>query len=380
MAAPKVIDPYTYVEGAKPPKGISVEFVSDIDPVPGRFASDYAYFDDAWTNFATPEFWREHGGKNRDRERAPIREAILALDDVYLGSNYQIVTGTGYTFASHKFITRSFSGSTADITVDHELSGTWGSMVSQSANYGHWILQRLPRLHTVQSHFPGVPMVNSEWRDDALLTQYGVDPANLIRLPSRVEDPTYVHIDRLLLATHLAPSSQQWAIDAPRLERLAEHWGRDAGEPGGTPELLYLERQENVERPGASNKSAIRDVLVDRGFTPWDPMTVPNTEQIRRIRGARVIVAEQGSAALTSMFAHAGLTVIIISPNVGFKTKPVRAGFDPLRVTWQRLTCEARGQHYANIESSPVRSSKRGWEVDIDILTRALDSYPLREW
>lgn len=362
---------------AKAPAGVSLEYVSKAKLETGKLASDLAFAGREWLDLDESKYWK---GVKRPRSDKSLLlpEAIVRVEDAYINRFGDVVTSSGIAFGGHGFGTRPHREPVDMTKVAGSLSGATGSILLGPRNYGHWILQRLPRLLSITNFDSNAKLINSVWGDESLLAQAGLSEDSIIRFPWYDDPEVFYHVDSVYLSTHLAKPSTVRVMEANRLQRVVHQFTAGINPDDSFPELLYIARAEDDFRTGATNKAEIRQMLEERGFRTWYPASEPIAKQIQYLRAAKVVVSEVGSQALTSMFAGPDTAVIILAPNMS-----VGAGggteFDPTWRTWQRVVCEARGQHFAQIVCSDIPAYKE-WSVEIDRVKGALDTYPHKRW
>jgi len=182
--------------------------------------------------------------------------------------------------------------------------------------YGHWLLDILPRLWTLAESGQAPPDMRIALPSDtpafglALLDQLGIrrdqlllhDPAAERLAPDRLLLPSLVHTDY-----RLHPASVGF------YDRLvAQH-----AAPGtGRPSRLFLSRAQyrRSDMPGRHlvNHETVRTVLEACGFTTIFPERLPWPEQLALFAGARVVVGEHGSAMKNLLFTPPGAVVVNI--------------------------------------------------------------------
>ncbi len=356
--------------------GVELVWKSDEPIEGGVLASDLAFVNGRWLDL---EHWRYWIGSKRPRNSTELMapEAVISVKEAFLGPDNQIVTAGGVTVNSRFFGSGFFDKPIPAANVVAEYSGTHGSAMLNARNYGHWLLQRLPRFVTLHEQFPGVPILNSVWGDQGLLAVLGIDESQIRRFPTK-DRGEFVYVDELLVPTHLSRPGLKRVQDKHRMERMVRSYTAGISDDPTLPELLYVARRPDDKRSGASNKDELQEYLESLGFVTWYPIDDSIERQIQHFRAARVVVSEIGSQALTSMFAGSDTTVIILTPEKS-KGWGTQRQFQPKWRQWQRVVCEARGQHYAQIVAASD-TAYRAFELDMTTVRQALDTYPLRTW
>lgn len=362
--------------GMTPPPGIKLEYLSTEPVAAGRLASDLAYVSGKWLDL---ELWRYWIGGRRPRNRRDLMapEAVISVKDALVSSSNQIVTLSGKTLYSPFIGSAPFLEPVPETSVIDELDGSYGTVLTRARAYGHWLLHRLPRLTTIREQFPEATILNSTWSDGGLLARLGVAESDVQRYPTAERDQ-FVYVENLLVPTHLSRPGLIRVQDRYRMDRVVEAFAGGIPQDPSLPELLYAARHPDERRPGAQNKEELQAYLESLGFVTWYPADDPIERQIQHFRSARVVVSEIGSQALTSMFAGPDTTVIILTPEKS-KGWGSQRQFQPKWRQWQRVVCEARGQHYAQIIAASD-TSYGSFDLDMSIVTKAMETYPLRTW
>jgi hypothetical protein len=362
--------------GMTPPPGISLEYLS-IDPVAtGRLASDLAFVNGKWLDL---EQWRYWIGGKRPRNRRDLMapEAVFRVKEALVSSSNQIVTLSGKTLYSPFIGSAPFLEPVPGTSVIDELDGTYGTILARARAYGHWLLHRLPRLSTIREQFPDATILDTKWNDGGLIARLGVSERDVQRFPASERDQ-FVYVENLLVPTHLSRPGLIRVQDRHRMDRVVKAFAAEIPQDSSLPELLYAARRPDERRPGGQNKAELQEYLESRGFVTWYPADDPIERQIQHFRAARVVVSEIGSQSLTSMFAGPDTTIIILTPEKS-KGWGSQHQFQPKWRQWQRVVCEAREQHYAQIVAA---SDTSYWSFDLEmsVVTKAMETYPLRTW
>ena len=183
--------------------------------------------------------------------------------------------------------------------------------------YGHWLLDILPRLWTLAAANPQPPdglrialPSDTPAFGRALLARLGIPPEHLLthdpnaeRLaPQTLLLPSLAHTDY-----RLHPASAAF-YDTLVIQHAAP------GPPG--PTHLFLSRAQysrpNIPGRHLLNHDDARALLEACGFTTIQPERLSWPEQLALFAGARVIVGEHGSAMKNLVFTPPGAVVINI--------------------------------------------------------------------
>jgi capsular polysaccharide biosynthesis protein len=182
--------------------------------------------------------------------------------------------------------------------------------------YGHWMLDILPRLWTQRGALGGIPPglrfalpMDTPRFGIALLEQFGIGGDRLVmydRLAEMLRAQTVVLPSLVHADYRLHPAAAAFYDDAV---------ARFATRADATPQLIYVSRAgyhaagQAVSRRLA-NEAQIRAVLESAGFTTVFPEKLPWREQLALFAGARVIVGEHGSAMKNLVFTPKDAVVV----------------------------------------------------------------------
>lgn len=373
---PEIVLADKFLSGKPFPKGIQFEYVSREPIAAGRLASDLAYVNGKWLDLEARRYWML-GRRPRDRRDLMAAEAVISVKEALVSSGNRIVTLSGKSLLSPFFGSLHVDEPIPSTDVIAEYAGTYGTALVRAGAFGHWLLHRLPRITTIHEQFPDATILNSAWPDGSLLQRLGIRDSGVQRYPTAERDQ-FVYVENLLVPTHLSRPGLVRVQDRYRMDRMVNSFTAGIGDDPTLPELLYVARRPDEKRSGASNKEELEGYLNSIGFATWHPTDHSIERQIQHLRAARVVVSEIGSQALTSMFAGPDTTVIILTPEKS-KGWGSQRQFQPRWRQWQRVVCEARGQHYAQIVAASD-TAYRAFDLDIPAVKQALQTYPLRTW
>lgn len=195
-----------------------------------------------------------------------------------------------------------------------------------TGHFGHWMLEYLPRFALALAHGanPRVLLVDDFMPDShyQALKMLAPDGAELHVVPRF----SALKVDRLEVVSTLnyavlAPQSDavtndQLAVDPALLSaavtEMAVRMDRVLGPVTGGPDKVYLSRRA-FGRRALVNADEIEDIARAAGFAIVQPETLGFAEQVRLMRGARVMVGPEGSSMMLGMFCRPGTTGILLN-------------------------------------------------------------------
>lgn len=210
----------------------------------------------------------------------------------------------------------------------------WSLMSQNSTAFGHWSHENLPRFLSwfARADLAGVPILI----DANMPPQHRQSLDFMIRgrCPVVVIPPGgRVFVSRLFACTEWAYMPHLITVDpqscpeqAVDFNVFASHTGPFAAQiakfgaevdrrfpprAAADAERLYIVRDEDRYRKLANN-AEISALLAARGYTTMRPEALRFPEQIRRLRAAREIVCQAGSAAHLGMYARAGTRMALL--------------------------------------------------------------------
>lgn len=310
-------------------------------------------------------------------EHDHLSEVVLELDDVVISSRGAVwkdgepVLGKPWGISRDSPALESAEGGAPLV----ELPGTHGSIVMRAAAFGHWLLHRLPRMHSLArtASPPNLVSVELPYDDQPFFDCYGFGDDTVHRLQRSPAER--VRVERLALTTHLAvPSGDRW-IDPQRLAALVddldERWNLVGQKPGSPSDVYITRRDRRGERDGCRNRDELERFFAEQGYTIVFPPDLSLPEQFALFRGARSIAGEMGSGMHWALACAPGTSITYVTPRSGTKNQP----FDPNRKSWMRAIADARGLHFAQIIASPDTDRNR-WLAELERVGAAWSSRP----
>ncbi|WP_448207494.1 glycosyltransferase family 61 protein [Azospirillum sp. sgz302134] len=218
-------------------------------------------------------------------------------------------------------------------------------------NYGHWMMEMLPKAHLVHTHLPElgarflVADVPGALRASmgASLALLGIDPARAVVVgdaPRRFAE--------LLLVEGL---TEHGAYMSPLVMDCVEALARAVGERPARP--LFVTRQAMGFRR-LVGEDALLLRAQEAGCVPVEPALLPLPDQIALFKGAARVTGVMGAAMTNIAFAAPGTPVALLTP----------AGM-PDTFFWFIATL--RGLDYTEIrcaQAGPVRGNMP-WDTDL---------------
>lgn len=184
------------------------------------------------------------------------------------------------------------------------------------SNYGHWLVECLPRITEFRKMFPeetmafGVAAGPSSMLQTRLdsLSWYGVGEGSWTTLnasPTRVTELFLISSNSIHSHTH----------DFEGLRTLATLARRKA-QTVGDSHRVYVRRPAGGRRK-LLNEHEVLDVMSMHGFRVVEPETMSVIEQVRLFAGAKIVVGVSGAALTNTLFCNPGTKVLTMMPNRG---------------------------------------------------------------
>ncbi|MBP0463612.1 glycosyltransferase family 61 protein [Roseomonas sp. PWR1] len=235
--------------------------------------------------------------------------------------------------------------------------------VEQFNNMFHWVADALPSI--AWRFAPGVPPVPlamqpdaAPYKAEALAVLAGGEPPPI--LPAG--DALFVR--RLYFGPFGAHTIAPLGAHRDLIGSIADAADASPAPADGLPPLLYISRRDAAKR-ALGNEAALEEALAARGFGVRLFSGRGFLEQVRLIRGARVIVAPHGAALGLLLFAHAGTAV--------FEVMPGMAQAAGLRFCMARLSRLLALRHRIWLE--PINALTGAWAASLDPLLADLDAW-----
>lgn len=184
------------------------------------------------------------------------------------------------------------------------------------ANYGHWLIECVPRIFEYRKMFPSLdmgfgisagPANMKQIRRDSL-SWCGVGEDEQVNLNA---DPALIH-DLLLVSGNSIHSHTHDFDGLLSLATLA----KTKGSHGTGLSRLYVKRPEGSRRR-VLNEDAVLDVLGLYGFCVVAPETMSANEQVELFSGAGVVIGVSGAALTNTIFCNPRTKVLTLMPNRG---------------------------------------------------------------
>ena len=240
--------------------------------------------------------------------------------------------------------------------VMHMIPRYWGAESGSSPNYGHWLLEDLPRLRGVEFYEQhSGEQVKLLVRDDMPvwmrdhLRLLGFDSSSWVNYSLEK-----VRVDTLVVpqmrrinshGTEYAPAERAWVAD--RLKSAA-----DVG-TANPPNRIFVSRQAQGRRK-ILNFDEVKRVLDDHGIVSVEPETLSVREQIRLFSGVELIVGVFGAGLTNMIFAEDASLLEIKPPNTQHTVYYVLANESVL--------------DYYLLMSEPRRGAKPYYKRDRDVI------------
>jgi hypothetical protein len=235
-----------------------------------------------------------------------------------------------------------------------------------SSNYGHWLVDDLPRLAAfaaVMRH-SGRPVRVAMHGYNEVIDSVRMQSVRLLLGDSvhiDLVDPNVPHHFTDLY--YVTPVTQHPLQKSPAaLDRAARDVLSRLPPGSNGPLLVYVARSAHFGR-GLVNQEAIRALVESRGFTLVDPAALSFEEQVRTLASAQVVIGQMGAAMTNTMFCRPTTTVIHLAPT---------GWIEPFY--WDLAS--VRGHHYrviyGDVTDSALPAHLSGFTVDPAVVEAAL--------
>lgn len=234
------------------------------------------------------------------------------------------------------------------------------------ANYGHWLIESLPRLEAVKQKFglDGLTYVVSENASPEMRTVYvdslammGVNPDRIILLPDETR-----RISDVIYPTPL--TIQPW-VKSPAVIRILEDLrNKNRLRHTAAPERIFVSRNGWRNRR-LLNEDMVFQVLKRRGYVIIQPETLNFAEQISTFSMARLVIGTLGAALSNIVFSQDGVKLLTLAPE--------QMGDD---FFWDLVSL--KNGHYTSIHGlsdEPSRGMHSDFRIDIATLEKELDVF-----
>lgn len=286
-----------------------------------------------------------------------------------LGPHGAVITGAGQLLHEtsryfgttrpheHPLFLHPFPGSPLDVP------GRVATLASRGdANYYHFMMDAVSRLGVLEQCPEVAPpdrwYVAAETRfQRELLDMCGITEDR------RIDRMCHPHLRAECLVVPGPPSmpvvNPPWVVAFLRNLLLPPDLGRVVGR------WIYASRGESSNNRGVVNETAVRQQLVERGFTVVDAGAMSVPEQITTFAQASVIVAPHGAAITNIVFTSPGAHLVELFPAGG------------VVADYWKMACGVPGLAYHYLEGrgdQPTLSRTRMLVSDIDVDLDALVS------
>jgi capsular polysaccharide biosynthesis protein len=179
-------------------------------------------------------------------------------------------------------------------------------------NYGHWIIESLPRVDMVQEGITEPNLlfvVGSDTGPIGAVYKDSLERAGVARNRVVGMADEAIHFDRLIYPTPI--TSQPW-IKAPRSIRVLERIAATHRSTTSGPQRLYVNRNSATQRK-LINESAIKQTLSEFGFATIDPGSCSFQEQIDLFKDATYVVGILGAGLSNIAFSPPGVCLLALT-------------------------------------------------------------------
>ena len=246
-----------------------------------------------------------------------------------------------------------------------------------SVNYGHWLVDDLPRLKALselRQRRPDAALIVVTIRTSPVHDQVHLDTCKLISYADQlgpveviaVEHEAKVFFEELFFVTPVSyhPFSKspealayvaRSALSIPLTEVDAQ----------GLPKRIFVKRAVSGLRD-LLNQSEVEQFLGDNGFVSVDTATMPFMQQVELFRNAELVIGCMGASMTNTMFSKAGTGVGYLAPS---------GWIEPFY--WDLAA--VRGHRYAACYGEAAAGADMPWRANYHIslgsLGRMLDSF-----
>jgi hypothetical protein len=188
-----------------------------------------------------------------------------------------------------------------------------------SIAFGHWLIHRMPKIHSGLLASPESSVLTSpeRWDSSTLIDSLGLGQGTINHL-NYLGPNEFVRVEKLILSSQAASRGQtNRIVDWQRLSLMADQVRSYAVDDSNqeVQQKIYLTRTTTSgSRKGCINRNIIEEQLRDKGFFVIAPETLSFREQVNLLSNARHIVSEAGSAGLLSLFTKNLKSFTSLSP------------------------------------------------------------------
>ena len=238
--------------------------------------------------------------------------SIISEEGALLGDvSYQYHPGRAMPAGEHSVLRRSW------FTQPRRLKGTVFSMLSgggSAINYGHWLVDCLPRLHLLskaglmeQVDWFVVPAYSADFHRDTLRI-LGVPVEKVIVATEDV----HLQADRLIASSHPRGTRSMlipdWMVQWHR-EKFLPH----APVTGRFPEHVYISRRDSPLRQ-IVNEAEVEAYLAPMGYKTFALAELSFLEKVELFAGASRIITSSGAGLNNLMYSTPGCGVLEVFP------------------------------------------------------------------
>jgi capsular polysaccharide biosynthesis protein len=239
----------------------------------------------------------------------------------------------------------------------HKVRGTVFSLLAGGGgaiNYGHWLLDVLPRLHLLR---------RSGWWEQvdwflvpSLQYKFQRETLELLGIPldKCLASDTHRHIQADTLLASTSPRGNGLAYPVWAVSYLRESFLPQAGFAG--PPLLYVSRRDSRMRT-VRNEAAVEALLQRYGFASevLSPLTMP--EKVALFAGASCIVTPTGAGLNNAVFSQPGAHVLELQ-STAFLTPDFADLVQKAGLSYEYLVADDR---------TPGHNAYRGQRTDLTV-------------
>jgi hypothetical protein len=310
---------------------------------------------------AVERSWNRQYFSQRDITISAIENAIVASEGLVFTSTLDLLQPsiTGHSAAEIASARNSILAGMESGTISH-LKGTIALCKKRGVgNYGHWIMEMLPKAYLVQQHWlnPVRYMVHSASGQlgDVIrqtLFRLGISGNQILEV-----GPTPTRVDLLLMVDGL---TEHGSYMSPLVNTCIH--AVSGGIPSENLDYIFVLR-EGLSSRRLIGEAEISAYAVERGYTLVNPSNMSFERQVAHFKSAKKVVGVMGAALTNIAFMPPGAQVVSLAPAA-------------MSDTFYWFIAGIRGLRYTEVRCEQV-SAQTGpmpWDTDLSLDIRDRES------